>query len=167
MNQYEKVLDNCAAYFNVIYVFSYITLKYTIYHICYLLSDKGNVMNSFDPIQFFKCLADDTRLKALLLITQQQELCVCELVAALSLSQPKVSRHLAQLRKCELLIDRRQGQWVFYRLNDALPLWAIEIIEKTALNNKAFLNDSLNALNQMGDRPTRVSMCCEETSTQK
>lgn len=117
-------------------------------------------MNSFDPIQFFKCLADDTRLKTLLLILQEQELCVCELVSALSLSQPKISRHLAQLRKCDLLIDRRQGQWVFYHLNDALPQWAREVIEKTAANNKAFLSSNVSLLNQMGDRPTRASICC-------
>ncbi|MGO2011659.1 MAG: metalloregulator ArsR/SmtB family transcription factor [Pseudoalteromonas sp.] len=118
-------------------------------------------MNYLDPIQFFKCLADETRLKTLLLVLQEQELCVCELVAALSLSQPKVSRHLAQLRNCELLTDRRQGQWVFYRLNDALPRWATEVIEKTALNNNDFLNDSITLLNEMGDRPTRATICCE------
>lgn len=119
-------------------------------------------MNSFDPIQFFKCLADDTRLKTLLLILQEQELCVCELVSALSLSQPKISRHLAQLRKCDLLIDRRQGQWVFYRLNDALPQWAREVIEKTARNNQDFLSESLVSLTQMGDRPARVELCCND-----
>lgn len=122
-------------------------------------------MNSINPIQFFKCLADETRLKTLLLIIQEHELCVCELVAALSLSQPKVSRHLAQLRNCELLKDRRQGQWVFYRLNDALPQWATEVIEKTAANNKAFLSDNVSSLNQMGDRPTRASICCESSSS--
>ncbi len=47
---------------------------------------------------FFKALADETRLRSLLLILQQGELCVCELTEALALSQPKISRHLAQLR---------------------------------------------------------------------
>ena len=60
-------------------------------------------MEQFNPLQFYKCLADDTRLKAMLLISHQEELCVCELVTALELSQPKVSRHLAQLRQCGLL----------------------------------------------------------------
>ena len=68
-----------------------------------------------DPVIFFKQLADETRLRALLLITQEEELCVCELVAALDESQPKISRHLAQLRKTGLLEDRRQGHWIFYR----------------------------------------------------
>ena len=56
-----------------------------------------------EPVQFYKCLADETRLKSLLLIEKEQELCVCELMAALEESQPKISRHLAQLRKCGLL----------------------------------------------------------------
>ncbi len=65
-------------------------------------------------------LSDETRLRCLLLIEHQQELCVCELMKAIDEIQPKVSRHLAQLRRCDLLVDRRQGQWVFYRINPAL-----------------------------------------------
>ncbi|MEO9274926.1 metalloregulator ArsR/SmtB family transcription factor [Marinomonas sp. 5E14-1] len=52
-----------------------------------------------DPSLFFKALADDTRLRCLLLIKQFTELCVCELMEALNETQPKISRHLAQLRK--------------------------------------------------------------------
>ncbi|ABC27415.1 predicted transcriptional regulator [Hahella chejuensis KCTC 2396] len=76
-----------------------------------------------DPLQLFKCLSDETRLRSLLLIQQEGELCVCELTAALDEIQPKISRHLAQLRKCGLLLDSRQGQWVFYRVNPALLAW--------------------------------------------
>ena len=69
------------------------------------------------PIELFKCLADDTRLKIMLLVQNQGELCVGELVDALQLSQPKVSRHLASLRECQLLDVRKSGQWVFYRVH--------------------------------------------------
>ena len=72
------------------------------------------------PLTFFKLLADSTRLQTVLLILQQQELCVCELTCALNETQPKISRHLAMLRKAELLLDRRQGQWVYYRINPAV-----------------------------------------------
>ena len=65
-------------------------------------------MGQFNPLQFYKCLADDTRLKAMLLISHEEALCVCELVVALELSQPKVSRHLAQLRQYGLLSDRKK-----------------------------------------------------------
>lgn len=73
-------------------------------------------------VYFFKALADDTRPRCLLLITQSTELCVCELMEALNETQPKISRHLAQLRKRGLLSDRRQGQWVlFYKLHPDPP----------------------------------------------
>jgi ArsR family transcriptional regulator len=108
-----------------------------------------------DPVQFYKCLAEDTRLKCLLLIQQEGELCVCELTAALQESQPKVSRHLAQLRECELLLDRRQGQWVFYRLNPALPAWATQVLQATLAGNAAFLKTCRTGLKRMRDRPQR------------
>ncbi|MDX1677233.1 metalloregulator ArsR/SmtB family transcription factor, partial [Arsukibacterium sp.] len=84
-----------------------------------------------NPLLFYKALADDTRLKSLLLITEQQELCVCELMTALEQSQPKISRHLAQLRKANILQDRRSGQWVFYSLHPELPAWAHQVLQHT------------------------------------
>ena len=113
-----------------------------------------------DPIQFFKCLAEETRLKCVMLIQQEGELCVCELTAALQESQPKVSRHLAQLRECDLLLDRRQGQWIFYRINPKLPGWATQVITETVTGNAQFLKDSLKQLDRMGDRPDRKKACC-------
>lgn len=79
--------------------------------------------------EFFKCLSDTTRLNILLLIVQQGERCVCDLTTTLDLSQPKISRHLALLRSTQILQDRRQGQWIYYRLHDALPAWCIEILQ--------------------------------------
>ena len=113
-----------------------------------------------NPVQFYKCLADETRLRCLLLIEKEGELCVCELTEALQESQPKISRHLAQLRQCELLQDRRRGQWVFYRLNPALPAWAAGVLELTAQKNSAFLQDNIQRLSRMGDRPKRLIRCC-------
>ncbi|KDM89777.1 ArsR/SmtB family transcription factor [Photobacterium galatheae] len=75
------------------------------------------------PHQFFKLLADETRVRCVRLIVKEQSLCVAELTEALQVSQPKVSRHLAVLRASGLLVDVRQGQWVFYRLADDLPGW--------------------------------------------
>ncbi|KXF82606.1 metalloregulator ArsR/SmtB family transcription factor [Enterovibrio coralii] len=112
------------------------------------------------PVDFYKCLADETRLKTLMLLNQEGELCVCELMAALDESQPKVSRHLAQLRKCGLLTDRRQGQWVFYRINENLPAWTKEVVALTTKSNQVFLEESMQRLCRMGDRPTRAGACC-------
>ncbi|WP_372622237.1 ArsR/SmtB family transcription factor, partial [Alteromonas stellipolaris] len=62
---------------------------------------------SLSPLSLFKCLAEETRLKTLLMLCVKDELCVCDLTEALNLSQPKISRHLADLRKCELVADER------------------------------------------------------------
>ncbi len=114
-----------------------------------------------NPLSFYKCLADDTRLKSLMLIFHEQELCVCELMEALELSQPKVSRHLAQLRKCGLLVDNKQAQWVFYQINPELPEWAKTVLEVSSIENKEFLQENLQKLHEMGDsRPQRQSECC-------
>lgn len=113
-----------------------------------------------NPVQFYKCLADDTRLRCLMLIAHEGELCVCELTEALELSQPKVSRHLAQLRECELLVDRRQGKWVYYSLNPALPAWATSVLQESTDANQQFLTENLNSLCRMGDRPERTKACC-------
>jgi len=113
-----------------------------------------------EPIKFYKCLSDETRLNCVLLIQQEQELCVCELTEALQVSQPKISRHLAQLRECGLLKDRRNGQWVFYQINPALPKWAIDIIASTLDNNMSLIKPLIGRLVCMGDRPERKAMCC-------
>ena len=113
------------------------------------------------PLDFFKCLADETRLKCVLLVLAEGELCVCEFTAALGESQPKVSRHLAQLRKCRLLQDRKQGQWVYYRISPSLPAWAGKVLAETAAANEALLRGHLDNLGRMGSRPGRQQACCE------
>lgn len=109
-----------------------------------------------NPVAFYKCLSEDTRLKCLLLITLKGELCVCDLISALQLSQPKVSRHLAELRKCGILSDQRRGKWVFYQLDQALPKWSVEVLKLTAKDNHQFLNESLTHL----DTAKQLDNCC-------
>lgn len=113
------------------------------------------------PLEFFKLLADETRLASMLLIAHEGELCVCELESALMQTQPKISRHLAMLRKSQLLIDRRQGQWVFYRLHPALPAWASQSIELTLQQNPQLLAPLITNLETMGNRPARAAVCCD------
>ena len=114
---------------------------------------------TLSPVQLFKCLADDTRARLMFLITQEKELCVCELTCALDESQPKVSRHLAQLRGCGLLADRRQGQWVYYSLHPELPSWARTVLETALAAHEAALQADASRLQQMGDRPMRAACC--------
>lgn len=88
------------------------------------------------PIQLFKILADETRLGIVLLLSELGELCVCDLCTALDQSQPKISRHLALLRESGLLLDRKQGKWVHYRLSPHIPSWAAKIIEQARDANR-------------------------------
>ena len=111
------------------------------------------------PPTLFKSLADETRARAVLLIVDQGELCVCELVCALGDSQPKISRHLAQLRNSGLLQDRRQGQWVYYRLHPHLPDWVHEMLGTILAANKHWLRPDTERLEGMRNRPERTSAC--------
>lgn len=93
-------------------------------------------MTSLTPLTLFKNLSEETRLTLVLLLRRAGELCVCELVSALEESQPKVSRHLAMLRESGLLIDRREGKWIYYRLSPHMPAWAAAIIEQAYLSRQ-------------------------------
>ncbi|MHB8534723.1 MAG: metalloregulator ArsR/SmtB family transcription factor [Sulfuricaulis sp.] len=83
------------------------------------------------PEILFQALGDPTRLRLLMLLTTGEELCVCELTHALELSQPMISRHLANLRSAGLVSDRRAGVWIYYRLHSDLPKWAQTILHET------------------------------------
>lgn len=120
----------------------------------------GIMSNTLTPTDVFKCLGDDTRARIALLIEREQELCVCELTCAIDENQPKISRHLALLRNCGLLADRRQGQWVYYRLHPQLPDWVREVIKVTGDANQKWLDIQIGRLNRMGDRPARAAACC-------
>ncbi len=65
---------------------------------------------------FFKILADETRLAMLWLLFNHRELCVCDIMAALNITQSKASRHLATLRHAGLVVDRREGTWSYYSM---------------------------------------------------
>ncbi len=109
---------------------------------------------------FFKALADPTRLRSLVLLAQERELCVCELARALDIVQPKISRHLAQLREAGVVSTRREGQWIYYRLNSALPAWALQVLRATArgvAGQAPFVHDR-ESLDSMPDRPG--ASCC-------
>lgn len=84
------------------------------------------------PEQFLRALSDATRLRLVMLLLVQPELCVCDLTTALDLPQPKISRHLAILRETGLLLDRRAGQWIHYRLHPDLPGWSLHALRALA-----------------------------------
>ncbi|HDY85482.1 hypothetical protein LCGC14_0750580 [marine sediment metagenome] len=86
------------------------------------------------PIQLFKILSDDTRLTITMLLREAGELCVCDICLATSQSQPKISRHIAILRESGLVLDRREGKWIYYRLSPFLSPWTADIIDTTWQN---------------------------------
>lgn len=67
--------------------------------------------------RLFKSLADETRLKILWLLMLKEELCVCDIMAILGITQSKASRHLRYLYNLGWVTDRRAGVWMNYRLN--------------------------------------------------
>ncbi|MEO5341437.1 MAG: metalloregulator ArsR/SmtB family transcription factor [Magnetococcus sp. MYC-9] len=84
------------------------------------------------PEILMKSLVDETRLRCVMLLVAERELCVCEFGYALGEPQPKISRHLGTLREHHVAQDRRAGQWVYYRLHPELPSWAVRIIQAVA-----------------------------------
>ena len=112
-----------------------------------------------DPVSVFKCLADETRARMTLLIADGGELCVCELTAALDDSQPKISRHLAQLRSCGVLEDQRRGQWVYYRLHPRLPEWVHHLLQGVVRANESWLATNSEKLQRMRNRPAPQPIC--------
>lgn len=112
------------------------------------------------PDTLFQMLSDATRLRAVMLLLAEEELCVCELIHALEVSQPKISRHLAHLRETGLLRARREGQWMYYRIAPDLPEWARGILQHTRQGNATLAPFSADStrLKTMPDRPGAA--CC-------
>jgi ArsR family transcriptional regulator len=85
-----------------------------------------------DMLKVFKALSDETRLRIIKLL-EHGELCVCDIVAAFDMSQPKVSFHLAALKSAGLVKDRKEGKWMHYRIDDSdlfKRLLVLSVVEK-------------------------------------
>ena len=107
----------------------------------------------------FRALADPTRLRLLNLIAQR-EICVCYFVGILRDSQPKISRHLAYLRRSGLASARRQGKWMHYRLAIPQDRAAAAILAETLkhLRNSPELRLDLAKLDSACCRPERFEL---------
>jgi len=107
------------------------------------------------PRDLFSVLAHDTRLRCVMLLKSHDELCVCEFTHAIGAAQPHISRHLGLLREAALVSDRRDGLWIYYRLNPALPRWVNEVLDDAArgITHQSPFSDDLGKLRQMPNRP--------------
>lgn len=74
-----------------------------------------------DIVTILAALAEPTRLGAIGLLSDGSEHCVCELMKKLGATQSRMSRHMQVLKQAGLAVDRRDAQWVRYRLNPEMP----------------------------------------------
>src|SRR6476660_7096855 len=111
--------------------------------------------NGFDPELFFAALADKTRLRLLNLL-RDGEVCTCFFADTLETNDPKISRHLAYLKRAGLVQGRRDGKWVHYSLIEPNDPAAKEILNATLnlLASDASLKSDLKRLNAVCCAPT-------------
>jgi ArsR family transcriptional regulator len=107
-----------------------------------------------EPNTLFSALSNNIRLRCLMLLAVEGELCVCEFTYALELSQPAVSRHLALLREARIVLDRREGLWIHYRLHPDLPQWVFDALHATA-NGISGQSPFVNDRKLLADMPSR------------
>jgi ArsR family transcriptional regulator len=93
-----------------------------------------------------KALAEPTRLQILEML-DREEMCVCEIIERLNMSQPAVSHHLKILRQAELITDRKEGKWVFYTLN--------------AAGYRSLTDNLLKIKGNPVEKKSRPSICCD------
>lgn len=99
-----------------------------------------------DLLVVFKALSEGIRLRIIKLL-ENGELCVCDLVAALDMSQPKVSFHLNALKEAGLIKDRKQGKWTHYRINPDDMFRRMLILSVTEKIDKKYTAGDLARLN--------------------
>jgi ArsR family transcriptional regulator len=111
--------------------------------------------------RFFKVLADESRLKMLWLLFNRRELCVCDIMAVLDITQSKASRHLATLRNVGIVVDRREGQWSYYSLcpvEDKLAEEHLKLL-KTSLSKRPDARQLIVKLNTWLKEKEQASSC--------
>jgi len=106
----------------------------------------------FDKELFFRALADRTRLQLLNLL-RTDEVCVCFFVETLKTNQPKISRHLAYLRRAGIVGARRQGQWMHYRVVEPADADAARVL-------KEVMSWLANDQDMQRDRERLIKVCC-------
>jgi ArsR family transcriptional regulator len=111
----------------------------------------AKVAASFSLDVLFRALADPTRLR-LVNLMGNREICVCYFVEILGMSQPKISRHLAYLRRAGIVTSRRNGKWMHYRLSIPKDETAAAILQETVKH--------LGAKPEMQRDSARLSSAC-------
>ena len=109
----------------------------------------------------YKALSEETRLQMMALLLQRGELCVCDLMQVLDISQSKASRHLRYLANAGLLADRREGLWVYYRISDDLdPDRAAVLASVREMIPSERVSSLLTRLGEWEESKDATNSCC-------
>lgn len=113
---------------------------------------------TYDLALLFAALSDRTRLR-LLNLMDGREVCVCYFVEILGQSQPKISRHLAYLRRASIVAARREGKWMHYRIVIPANTGAAKILRETlaVLREDKRMQADLSRLNKSCCAPQKLS----------
>jgi ArsR family transcriptional regulator, arsenate/arsenite/antimonite-responsive transcriptional repressor len=113
---------------------------------------------AYDLALFFAALADRTRLR-LLNLMNGREVCVCYFVEILGQSQPKISRHLAYLRRAGIVAARREGKWMHYSIVMPKDVGASRILIETlaVVSEDRTMQTDLTRLNKACCLPQKIS----------
>lgn len=117
--------------------------------------------DTFDTELFFSALADRTRLR-LLNLMRDGEVCVCFFAGTIGTNNPKISRHLSYLKRAGLVVGRRDGKWIHYRINEPTERHASEVFTATMRmleSDKEMKADRKRLLDFccVGDSPVAIS----------
>lgn len=105
----------------------------------------------------FKLLSDDTRLRMLMLL-HQQDLCVCELSGILEAPQPRISKNLSKLRDLDLVLDERKEKFVFYSLKTDNMLLTQTL--QTIMSSLNLYPQLVIDQNRLADKEKYLNQCC-------
>ena len=112
----------------------------------------SKTVQKFNLEKFFLALADRNRLR-LLNLMGDDEICVCFFVEILNMPQPKVSRHLAYLRNAGIVVARREGKWIHYRMTYPKDEHALRVLNEVR-------NWSITDQEMQRDRQRLLKVCC-------
>lgn len=110
--------------------------------------------------ELLKIISDRTRLRIIMLL-QKKELCVCQLMAVLGISQPLVSRNLSLLIRSGFLEDRREGKMIFYKINTRAQknqTLLIKMLKKLLANDKTLKKD-IKSLSECSEYQKKTGKC--------
>ena len=117
-----------------------------------------------NAVTLFKLLSDESRVRILMLLSKR-ELCVCQLMGVLGISQPLVSRNLSLLSAAGLLTERKEGKLAFYGLNKKTPGIArtiLKVVSRELQRDETFLRD-LQSLSDCTEFQKKTGKCDMKT----